>query len=141
MSLPLPTAIQVKWLPPNTPNGLITEYILKYNPTNQPNLVQSVSLTPSIIEFTLQGLTAYENYSVSITGCTIGGCTESEAVVIETGQVLPTGFSDINVEVLSANVLSVSWLEPAMLNGLIAEYVLYRREEGNSYVEITRGMF
>ena len=103
--------------------------------------MQSLSLLPSIREFTQQGLVAYENYSISITACTVGGCTESEVVVIETGQVLPTGFSDITVEVLSANGLLVTWLEPAMPNGLISEYTLYRREEGNSYVEITRGKF
>ena len=100
-----------------------------------------MSLTPNIIEFTLHGLLAYENYSVSITGCTVGGCTESEVVVTETGQVLPTGFSVISVEVLSANGLLVTWLEPVMPNGLVTEYMLYRREEGVSYVEITRGRF
>ncbi|KAI6647638.1 hypothetical protein LOD99_8712 [Oopsacas minuta] len=140
LTLIQPTSIQIIWLEPAVPNGIISEYILKYEPTDLPNLI-IIGLHPSLTGFTLHDLSPYQNYSISITACTFGGCTESDVVVIQTGQVLSSGFSEINVDIVSSTELVISWLEPTMPNGLIMYYTLFRREDGGDYVQIAQGLF
>ena len=140
LSLTQATTISVIWVEPGTPNGIIIQYIIKYNPTDLPNLVTSVQLNPSLTGFELENLLPYQNYSITITACTVG-CVESSASVLLTGQVLASGLSDILVQTVSATELFVTWSVPTMPNGLISAYTLYRRESSDNFVQIAQGKY
>lgn len=140
LSLLQPTTLSVVWVEPETPNGIIMVYIIKYNPTNLPNLVTSIQLNPGLTGYQVENLSPHQNYSITITACTVG-CAESSASVIQTGQVLASGLSEILVEALSATELFVTWSVPIMPNGIISGYTLYRKEGNGNFGQIAQGKY
>ncbi|MGH0120773.1 UNVERIFIED_CONTAM: hypothetical protein FKN15_027139 [Acipenser sinensis] len=120
-------SVEVSWDEPAGVRGVIEKYVLKaYNE-------DSPSMPPITAEFTsthtltgnLTGLVPFTNYSITLTACTLAGCTESlNAWNISTPQEAP---SDVEPPAADAHPYSLSlfWHVPHQPNGVVTEYALH----------------
>ena len=113
-----PTSITLQATPPETPNGVITEY----------RLVQDgegvSSIFPPNTVFVATDLSFFTEYEFSIEACTSAGCTAGGTITVLTGEALPTGLSPPVGVAQSARVVEVSWTPPTQPNGIILRSVL-----------------
>ncbi|XP_041108645.1 usherin [Polyodon spathula] len=120
-------SVEVSWDEPAGVRGVIEKYVLKaYNE-------DSPSMPPITAEFTsthsltgnLTGLVPFTNYSITLTACTLAGCTESlSAWNISTPQEAP---SDVEPPAADSHPYSLClfWHAPHQPNGIITEYTLH----------------
>lgn len=118
------TSFIVSWTRPTMENGVVTRYSLGYYVSSTPNLIQTVSLLPTLFNYIIISLLPFTNYSVTITACTIAGCTESNIVYQLTNETEPTGYASITGLSETPYSIFVSWGEPAIPNGNIILYTL-----------------
>ena len=67
----------VQWEPPSSPGGIITTYMVTYDGI-------TVDTTNNDTTYTITGLEAYTNYSITVIVCTSNGCGNESDVVIGT---------------------------------------------------------
>ncbi|XP_003419924.2 usherin [Loxodonta africana] len=123
-------SIEVTWDKPVVVRGIIEKYILKaYSEDDRKtSLVPSAStelLNTSTLTGILTGLLPFKNYMVTLSACTLAGCTESShALNISTPQEAP---QEVQPPVAKSfpNSLLVSWKPPKQANGIITQYSLY----------------
>ncbi|KAM4814939.1 usherin-like, partial [Thomomys bottae] len=124
--------LEVTWDEPVIVRGVLEKYILKaYSegdsrssrlPSAQTELVSTSPLTDTGI---LTGLLPFRNYAVTLTACTLAGCTESSrALNISTPQEAPQEVQPPIAKSLP-NSLLLSWDPPKQANGIITQYSLY----------------
>ena len=64
----------VQWDPPSSPGGIITTYMVTYNDI-------TVHTNNNDTTYTITGLEAYTNYSITVIACTSNGCGNESDVV------------------------------------------------------------
>ena len=70
----------VQWDPPSSPGGIITTYMVNYDDI-------TVDTSNNDTTYTITGLEAYTNYSITVIACTSNGCgNESDAVIGTTAE-------------------------------------------------------
>lgn len=111
------TSVRLQATPPETPNGVITEYRLIQDGQ------EVSSIPPSETVFVATGLGFFTEYKFAIEACTSAGCTASGTVTLQTGDALPTGLSPPRGVAQSARVIEVSWAPPSQANGIILRSV------------------
>ncbi|XP_053463887.1 usherin [Nycticebus coucang] len=124
------SSVQVTWDEPVVVRGVIEKYILKaYSERiRHPPRVPSASaefVNASTSTGILTGLLPFKNYAVTLTACTLAGCTESsQALNISTPQEAP---QEVQPPVAKSfpNSLLLSWNPPKKANGIISQYSLY----------------
>ena len=67
----------IEWEPPSSPEGIIMTYMVTYNDT-------TVDTSNIDTNYTITGLDAYTNYSITVLACTSNGCSDQSDVVIGT---------------------------------------------------------
>ena len=67
----------VQWEPPSSPGGVITTYMVTYDDTTVDNISNDTT-------YTITGLEAYTNYSITVIACTSNGCGNESDIVIGT---------------------------------------------------------
>ena len=75
ISLPGGTTVIVAWVPPQRPNGVLTEYrILSYR-VHPPQAVpgETVVSDTTVLNTTISGLQPYTTYEIKIQAFTVGG--------------------------------------------------------------------
>ena len=117
------TAIQVRWNPPATPNGVITTYSVIYD--NQ-NIDVDISF-----EYIVTGLNPATQYSFRIETCNRLGCARSIESTATTDEAAPAGFDNPTLTALGSTAVNIEWSEPQILNGVILRYEAYRRQTGS----------
>ncbi|XP_004700202.1 usherin [Echinops telfairi] len=123
-------SMEVTWEKPVVVPGIIEKYILKAYREDQPqpSLLPSASaelVNTSIFTGILTGLLPFKNYAVTLTACTLAGCTESShALNISTPQEAP---KEVQLPVAKSlpNSLLIFWKPPKQANGIITRYSLY----------------
>ncbi|KAJ1157569.1 hypothetical protein NDU88_010275 [Pleurodeles waltl] len=130
-------SLEVTWDKPTGVAGVIEQYILKAYPEEQPNVpaLSAVVTDTSNRTAMLTGLQPFTNYAVTLTACTLAGCTESSnALNISTTEEAPKDVQPPTAKSLPASLL-LSWPAPRKPNGIITQYALYMNEtlvyEGN----------
>ncbi|XP_025748029.1 usherin [Callorhinus ursinus] len=139
------TTIRVRWLPPEELNGPSPVYQLERRESSLPAptamMMKGIrfigngyykfpsSTHPVNTDFTgkciLTGLLPFKNYAVTLTACTLAGCTESsQALNISTPQEAPQEVQPPVAKSLP-NSLLLSWNPPKKTNGIITQYSLY----------------
>ena len=119
VALPLTqSAISVSWSEPDTPNGIITTYIVTISPIG-------IQIQTTELEQNVSNLRAFTNYSVQVQACTSVGCVASQTDV-QTLEAVPELISAPTLVALNATAVQVSWREPAIPNGVILRYDLRR---------------
>ncbi|KAK3603065.1 hypothetical protein CHS0354_015758 [Potamilus streckersoni] len=112
-------ALNIKWIAPLKPNGIIQSYQLQRN--------GSVLFSFSPLdkkEFNDTGLTAYTWYNYTITVCSGGGCTTSEPTLFRTKESAPLSVSPPTVVAINSTAIRVTWTIPQITNGEISIYQL-----------------
>ena len=118
-TLPLSaSSIQLTWLEPEAPNGIILGYIIYRNGTLIANIsdlsYNDTELTPDTV------------YSYIIEAFNVIGSTRSVSRTGRTLEGAPTGVQSPNLTALSATSVSASWVESGTTNGVISRYELVR---------------
>ena len=116
------TAIQVRWSPPTTPNGVITSYSVIY----EQNIDVGISFG-----YTVTGLLPATQYSFRIEACNRLGCARSVESTATTNEAAPDGFDNPTLTALGSTAVNIEWSEPQIPNGIILGYEAYRRETGS----------
>ncbi|XP_055957020.1 usherin [Patella vulgata] len=116
------TSIYLKWVPPIRSNGQLEYYIIRL-----PEPRVEIRNT-SVLETTIHNLTPYTQYSVTLTACTSGGCSESSAVVITTMATIPDGQAPPTPTAESQSLISLVWQPPSKPNGVVIGYELSRKK-------------
>ncbi|ELU01149.1 hypothetical protein CAPTEDRAFT_219707 [Capitella teleta] len=114
------TSMEVSWLPPISPNGRLDSYIIKL-PTPRIEVTNT-----SVLSIMVANLVPYTEYSVTVTACSDGGCSESPAVVVITSPSVPQGQAPPNPTPHSQTFISVVWAAPSLPNGPNIRYELSR---------------
>ncbi|XP_041469805.1 usherin-like [Lytechinus variegatus] len=117
-----PSAVNVMWLPPDQPNGEITQYVIYLD--GQPH----GSVESNQLLYIMAGLQPYTVYSIQVEVCTVYDCLLSNITVVTTLEIPPAGVTAPNLRVLGPRAMEVSWASPASPNGIILGYEIQRRE-------------
>ncbi|KAM5165253.1 usherin [Mantella aurantiaca] len=120
-------SIEVTWDRPAGIRGVIERYILEAVLENNPNISAASALfhDTSRLSGTLTGLLPFTKYAVTLSACTLAGCSViSHVVDVTTREEAP---EDVHLPaaVSSPSSLLVHWLPPKHPNGAIKKYVLY----------------
>ncbi|NWT27965.1 USH2A protein, partial [Cardinalis cardinalis] len=120
-------SIEVTWDKPAGVIGVIEKYILKAYEADGPAVpITSAELADAgMLTGILRGLHPFTKYAVTLTACTLAGCTESlHALNISTPQEAPEGVQSPTA-ISFPTFLLMSWSPPKTPNGIITEYTLY----------------
>ncbi|NXW74760.1 USH2A protein, partial [Hirundo rustica] len=120
-------SIEVTWDKPAGVIGVIEKYILKAYEADGPTVpITSAELTDAgMLSGVLRGLHPFTNYAVTLTACTLAGCTESlHALNISTPQEAPEDVQSPTA-ISFPTFLMMSWSPPKTPNGIITQYTLY----------------
>ena len=111
-------SVRIFWNEPGTPNGLITHYKLYRD---------GVQLyRGSAREYTVTRLVPFTSYEFQLEACTVAGCTLGPVVVIFSAEVDPQGQAPPTVGFVNATAVELNWKPPAVPNGVIIRYEIYR---------------
>jgi usherin len=123
------TSIQLTWLEPEAPNGIILGYVIYRNGT----LIANVS----DLSYNDTELTPDTVYSYVIEAFNVIGSTRSQPRPGRTLEGAPTGVQSPTLTALSATSISASWVEPETTNGVISRYELVRVTIGSESVIVS----
>ncbi|KAH3846702.1 hypothetical protein DPMN_089004 [Dreissena polymorpha] len=102
------------------PNGLIEFFTVRLpEPSREQRNV-------SVLWLLFEGLTAYTEYSVTVTACTSGGCTQSYAVNVRTHAMVPIGQLPPEATPVSQTMITLLWEGPGKPNGPNVRFELSR---------------
>nr|XP_004672060.2 usherin [Jaculus jaculus] len=126
-------SVEVTWDEPVVLRGVVEKCILKAYSEDGFHTPQTPSATADIVNpaassGTLTGLHPFRSYAVTLTACSLAGCTESShALNISTPQEAP---QEVQPPVAKAlpNSLLLSWKPPEQANGIITQYSLFMDE-------------
>ncbi|XP_072050692.1 usherin-like [Amphiura filiformis] len=113
-------SVNVIWEPPARSNGEIISYTI-----HMPDPRVHIG-NPNITSYTVEGLVAYTQYSVTIEACTPGGCTESSPTLAQTDPYFPEGQAPPRGDPITQSYISVIWSPPSKPNGPGIRYDLHR---------------
>ncbi|XP_062584554.1 usherin-like isoform X1 [Saccostrea cucullata] len=117
-----PKAITVQLSPPTNPNGVVIMYSVIMNGTVRSSgntLVHTVGQTNSLLPFTW--------YSLQGRACTQGGCTDTQAILVQTEAAIPVGQDPALVSFANSTTLKLTWNYPREPNGEIIKFILKQR--------------
>ncbi|KYO47826.1 phosphatidylinositol phosphatase PTPRQ isoform D [Alligator mississippiensis] len=124
------TEINLRWSPPDQPNGIITHYEVLYNYAND-LFIKNTSNT-SIL---LRGLKPYTAYNISVRAFTrLGhGNQSSFPLSVRTPETVPdTAPENITYRNISSMEIELSFFPPSDPNGIIQKYTVYLRESNGT---------
>ncbi|XP_048463873.1 phosphatidylinositol phosphatase PTPRQ [Rhincodon typus] len=119
-----PSDVEISFLPPPTPNGIIQFYTLYLGAQNSSDMLITNSTNLTI---TITGLKANEKYSLKISASTSKGeGIQSQPVYILIGQGVPgSPPQSVKTKELSSTTVLLSWKPPMEPNGVILYYTVY----------------
>lgn len=127
--------IEISWQPPGRPNGMITGYkISRVNNTGY--IVRQWKRNNLVLVDNSSDIRPYTNYSYAIAACTIVGCSSGPWGFVTTLEAPPARVYAPVLLIRSARMIEVNWREPAVPNGVIIMYAIYR---GNILICNTTG--
>ncbi|XP_052767673.1 usherin-like isoform X2 [Mya arenaria] len=116
-----PTVMNVSWQPPLQPNGIIEFYTIRLpEPSREIRNLTALSVI-------FNDLIAYTEYSVTVTACTSGGCTQSYPVNVRTHATVPEGQDPPEATPVSQSMISLVWHWPSKPNGPNIKFELSRK--------------
>ncbi|XP_021347323.1 usherin-like [Mizuhopecten yessoensis] len=115
-----PRAMRITWQAPLKPNGLLEMYVVRL-----PEPRQEIRNT-SVMSLNMTDLLPFSTFSVTVTACTDGGCTESPAVSVRTDPTIPEGQAPPIPHPVSQNMIAIAWQGPGLANGPNIRFELSR---------------
>ncbi|XP_072341266.1 phosphatidylinositol phosphatase PTPRQ [Scyliorhinus torazame] len=119
-----PVVVEISFLPPPTPNGIIKFYTLYLTAQNG---VEELSINSTNLTINITGLKANEKYSLKISASTSRGeGIESPPIDILSAEGVPgSPPQSFTSKQLSPTTLRLSWKPPLEPNGVILYYTVY----------------
>ncbi|KAM6302420.1 phosphatidylinositol phosphatase PTPRQ [Podargus strigoides] len=117
------TDINLRWLPPEQPNGLITHYEVLYSDSN--DLFNKNASSTSI---SLREMKPYTLYNISVRAFTrLGhGNQSSFPLLVRTSETVPgSAPENITYRNISSMEIELSFFPPSIPNGIIQTYTVY----------------
>ncbi|NWQ75109.1 PTPRQ phosphatase, partial [Columbina picui] len=117
------TEINLRWLPPEQPNGLITHYEVLYSDSNDLFIKNASSTSISLSE-----MKPYTLYNISVRAFTrLGhGNQSSFPLLVRTSETVPDSAPEnITYRNISSMEIELSFLPPSIPNGIIQTYTVY----------------
>ncbi|XP_068417375.1 phosphatidylinositol phosphatase PTPRQ isoform X5 [Eschrichtius robustus] len=116
--------IELSFLPPNSPNGIIQKYTIYLKESNgsEERIINATSLTQNI-----KGLKKYTQYIIEVSASTLKGeGVRSAPISVLTEEDAPDSPpQDFSVKQLSGVTVQLSWQPPLEPNGIILYYTVY----------------
>ncbi|KAJ8776540.1 hypothetical protein J1605_015435 [Eschrichtius robustus] len=116
--------IELSFLPPNSPNGIIQKYTIYLKKSNgsEERIINATSLTQNI-----KGLKKYTQYIIEVSASTLKGeGVRSAPISVLTEEDAPDSPpQDFSVKQLSGVTVQLSWQPPLEPNGIILYYTVY----------------
>ena len=82
------TTVSLSWMPPNTPNGIITQYQLQYRRSDNTTNITSLDITNDTLTYTVTGLSSNTEYVFTVRAFTaVGHGNASNEVTDYTGKL------------------------------------------------------
>ncbi|XP_028396319.1 LOW QUALITY PROTEIN: usherin-like [Dendronephthya gigantea] len=118
-------SIEISWQTPGRPNGVITGYnISRVN--NSGDIVRQWRGYNMVHIDNSSDLRPFTNYTYVITACTKVGCSDGPRGFVMTLEAAPETVQRPELQVRSSKEIEINWEEPAVSNGEIIWYTLYR---------------
>ncbi|XP_071408259.1 phosphatidylinositol phosphatase PTPRQ isoform X1 [Pithys albifrons albifrons] len=117
------TEINLRWLPPEQPNGLITHYEVLYSDSND-FFIKNASTT----SISLSEMKPYTLYNISVRAFTrLGhGNQSSFPLLVRTSETVPDSAPEnITYRNISSMEIELSFFPPSIPNGIIQTYTVY----------------
>ena len=67
------TTVSLSWMPPDTPNGIITQYQLQYRRSDSSTNITSLNVTNDTLTYTVTGLSSNTEYLFTVRAFTVVG--------------------------------------------------------------------
>ena len=67
------TTVSLSWMPPDTPNGIITQYQLQYRRSDSSTNIISLNVTNDTLTYTVTGLSNNTEYLFTVRAFTVVG--------------------------------------------------------------------
>ena len=67
------TTVSLSWMPPDTPNGIITQYQLQYRRSDNSTSITSLNITNDNLTYTVTGLNSNTEYVFTVRAFTVVG--------------------------------------------------------------------
>nr|XP_018671138.2 usherin isoform X1 [Ciona intestinalis] len=132
----------IQWQRPVQENGPIIRYEISFP---EPK-IQIYDITQR--DYNITTLIPYTSYQITITACTIGGCTESPTTDVMTDADVPRGLAPPVATPISERYVNVQWRPPTFPNGPGIYYELSRTiisqpllVDQPSYINVTENIF
>ena len=116
------TSAHIEWLAPTSPNGLITNYMLRRAETGPTEIIVFQGLALSYDD---TGLRANTLYAYTVEATNAGGSVVSAPSYIQTVADLADGITPPSVLVQGPTSILVTWTPPQFPNGEVSLYILY----------------
>ena len=116
------TVIQLTWLPPEAPNGVILGFRLFRNGSNIADVTS--------MAYNDTDLTPDTYYAYYIESYNIISSTTSTEIVSRTLEGIPTGLGPPTYQVLNSTAVEAYWMEPTVSHGTISDYRLVLVQAG-----------
>ncbi|KAK3696715.1 hypothetical protein QZH41_013070, partial [Actinostola sp. cb2023] len=117
------TSILVKWEVPNTPNGVITRYLIYYG-YQKDNLSNNDEVTGKTHSKEIKGLRKFTPYYVQVRGKTTEPGNASDVKTVKTLEDAPSAPVLFRGEGMSSNSIALLWRKPVEINGILRRYVI-----------------
>ncbi|XP_064396234.1 mucin-2-like [Halichondria panicea] len=129
MASPTATTLTLSWDPPAEPNGVIITYTLYVDYRNE---TTTNFLTPSA-PFLLSPLRPYQTVSVQVSASTlVGEGPRTLSMEFTTAEAKSGPVGSLRVLRVNETTLTVNWVAPAEVNGVLLTYTIRTNEEGSS---------
>ncbi|XP_069945688.1 receptor-type tyrosine-protein phosphatase H isoform X4 [Cherax quadricarinatus] len=116
-------SLSITWSYPDEPRGIITNYIVTWNTTDEDNVTEAI-VEANITEYTVKDLEPCTTYNITLRAATCKGYGDQEVNVTTTDAETPGRPENFQKTSSSAKSLTVSWKEPIELNGELTGYLL-----------------
>ena len=88
-----------------------------------------------LLRYVIASLVPYHRYTLTVSACTLAGCTTSLGVSARPDEAPPTSLASCLLSITSANAVHVKWGPPDHANGVLLDYEL--RRDGTLVARLT----
>ncbi|KAG7481797.1 usherin [Solea senegalensis] len=124
-----PYALNVSWMPPDTPNGVLTSYGVWLDGV----LISNVSYVQRF--FVVDGLSPWSRHLLRVQACTAQGCGKGPLVEVRTLEMVPEGPILLELTNQSSRSVRARWTAPPRPNGNLRYTVHYKSSDGDGAVD------
>ena len=114
------SSINVEWMEPSSPNGIIIRYELTVSID-----ASSIAIVITDLNTDVTNLQPFTEYSITVDACNSIGCVRGATTVI-TLESIPQFIAPPVLQALTPTSVNARWVEPSQPNGVIVGYILRR---------------